>query len=180
MGKKKEILSFYKDIINVDNESIIKLSNSMIAFIIYMLPINKSKNEKAPSYRKKLDKQKAYSKLKEILGIENDIIVNDNNYKAKKVDSIENNTIYIQYGSYAYLDRFTEGLRNAFAHGNVYKNKDKLIIYNVKNGCKRISLYFETTEYNLEKALRYYYKNICEDDAKVRIINEEIEQLCQE
>ena len=79
MGKKKEILSFYKDIINVDNESIIKLSNSMIAFIIYMLPINKSKNEKAPSYRKKLDKQKAYSKLKEILGIENDIIVNDNN-----------------------------------------------------------------------------------------------------
>ena len=34
MGKKKEILSFYKDIINVDNESIIKLSNSMIAFTI--------------------------------------------------------------------------------------------------------------------------------------------------
>ena len=25
-----------------------------------------------------------------------------------------------------------------------------------------------------------FYKDICEDDAKVRIINKEIEQLCQE
>ena len=170
MGKKKEIFGFYKDIIDVNQESIIKLSSNMIASIIYLLPINKSKNAKAPSYRKGINKSVIYSEIKTILEIKKEILINENKkYNVKKISQIDRNTIYIKYNSGAYLDVFNESLRNAFAHGNIYKKNDTIIIFNVDNGCKRIKLYFETTEDKLRYLIDYYKEKVCANDEKVKL-----------